>query len=215
MRPSISAEECLAVTLRFLATGESYASLEFQYRASRSTLSTSIPDACYAIYQVLFAEYMKCPSEEVEWLKIASQFEEKWNLPNCLGAGDGIHIRLKYPSNSGSTLYNYKYFFSIALLAFVGPQYQFLYVDVGCQGSTSDAGVFKKSTLWNAVENNTIYISKPRPLAQSDDLMLEACDTEIDHVFACDDAFPLGKHLMKTYPSRNLTKKKRMFNYHF
>ena len=117
MRASISAEEHLAVTLRFLATGESYASLEFQYRISRPTLSTLIPDVCYAIYQVLCAEYMKCPSaEEDEWLKIKSQFEEKWNLPNCLGAGDGKHIRLKCPSNSGSTFYNYKSFFSIVLL---------------------------------------------------------------------------------------------------
>ena len=92
MKPSISAEECLAVTLCFLATGEYYASLEFQYRISRSTMSTLIPDVCYAIYQVLCAEYMKCPSEEDEWLKIASHFEEKWNLPNCLGAGNGKHI---------------------------------------------------------------------------------------------------------------------------
>ena len=92
MSPSISAKECLAITLHLLATVESYASLEFQYRISRSTLSTLIPDVCYAIYQVLCAEYMKCPSEEDEWLKIASQFEEKWNLPNCLGAGDSKHI---------------------------------------------------------------------------------------------------------------------------
>ena len=35
--------------------------------------------------------------------------------------------------------------FSFALLAFVGPDYRFLYIEVVCQGSASDGGVFHKS----------------------------------------------------------------------
>ena len=213
MRLSIPANECLAVTLRFLATGESYASLEFQYRISRSILSIIIPSVCQAIYQVLSKDYLKCPSTEEEWLTIARQFEERWNLPNCIGAGDGKHIRVRCPSNTGSDFYNYKSFFSIVLLAFVGPQYQFLYTDVGCQGSASDAGIFRKSTLWKAVEANTIHIPPPRSLTQSNDPIFEASDTAIDHFFVCDDAFPLGKHLMKPYPSKNLSEERRIFNY--
>lgn len=214
MRLSIpELNECLAVTLRFLATGESYASLEFQYRISRSTLSIIIPSVCQAIYQVLSKDYLKCPSTEEEWLTIARQFEERWNLPNCIGAGDGKHIRVRCPSNTGSDFYNYKSFFSIVLLAFVGPQYQFLYIDVGCQGSASDAGIFRKSTLWKAVEANTIHIPPPRSLPQSNDPIFEASDTAIDHFFVCDDAFPLGKHLMKPYPSKNLSEERRIFNY--
>lgn len=213
MRRSIPPNECLAVTLRFLATGESYASLEFQYRISRSTLSILIPSVCQAIHKVLSRDYMRCPSTEQEWLKIAGDFEERWNLPNCIGAGDGKHIRLKCPSNTGSDFYNYKSFFSSVLLAFVGPQYQFLYIDVGCQGSASDAGIFRKSTLWNAIETNMIHIPPPRPLPQSEDPIFEVSDAAIDHFFVCDDAFPLGKHLMKPYPSKNLSEEKRIFNY--
>lgn len=213
MRCSIPPKICLSVTLRFLATGESYASLEFQYRISRSTLSSLIPNVCDAIYKVLKEEYLKCPATREEWLQIASEFQERWNLPNCIGAGDGKHIRMKCPPNTGSEFYNYKSFFSSVLLAFVGPQYQFLYVDVGCQGSASDAGIFRRSTLWQAMEANTLNLPPPRPLPESDDPIFEVPDTPIDYFFVCDDAFPLGKHLMKPYPSRNLSEERRIFNY--
>ena len=213
MRWCIPPNECLAVTLRYLATGESYASLEFQFRISRSTLTSMIPAVCQAIHKVLGEEHMKCPSTEEEWLEIARDFEERWNLPNCIGAGDGKHIRLKCPSNSGSDFYNYKSFFSSVLLAFVGPQYQFLYIDVGCQGSASDAGIFRKSTLWKAIETNAINIPSPRPLPPSEDPIFDVPEVPVDYYFVCDDAFPLGQHLMKPYPSRNLSEEKRVFNY--
>ena len=149
---SIPLKECLAVTLRFLATGESYASLEFQFRISRSTLSMLIPNVCQAIYKVLKKDFLSCPSTNEEWLEITKEFEDRWNFPNCIGAGDGKHIRMKCPPNTGSNFYKYKSFFSSVLLAFVGPQYQFLYIDVGCQGIASDSGIFRRSTLWEAME---------------------------------------------------------------
>eukprot|EP00794_Sanderia_malayensis_P002344 gene2343-2699_t len=43
MRQPISAEEKIAVTLRFLVTGESYQSLKFQFRIHDSTISLFIP----------------------------------------------------------------------------------------------------------------------------------------------------------------------------
>lgn len=212
MRDSIP-QQCLAITLRFLATGESHASLEFQFRISRSTLSMLIPTVCQAIYKVLHYEYLKCPSTPEEWLKIAKVFEDRWNFPNCIGAGDGKHIRIRCPPNTGSDFYNYKSFFSSVLLAFVGPQYQFLYLDVGCQGSASDSSIFRRSTLWQAIQTNTINITPPRPLPESHDPIFEVSDIAIDYFFVCDDAFPLGKHLVKPYSSHNLTEERRIFNY--
>ena len=100
-------------------------------------------------------------------------------------------------------------------MAFVGPQYQFLLanLDVGCQGSVSDSGIFRRSTLWQAIATNTIIIPPPRPLSESHDPIFEDSDTVIDYFFVCDDAFPLGKHLIKPYSSRNLTEERRIFNY--
>lgn len=36
----------------------------------------------------------------------AKDFEVTWNFPNCLGALDGIHVLMQFPSNTGSSFYN-------------------------------------------------------------------------------------------------------------
>ena len=50
MREAISAAERLSITLRYLATGDSFHSLEYLYRIPVSTL---IPETCKAIYDCL------------------------------------------------------------------------------------------------------------------------------------------------------------------
>jgi len=57
------------------------------------------------------------PQESDEWLRVASEFENKWQYPHCIGALDGKHVAIIPPPNSGSLYYNYKHFNSIVLLA--------------------------------------------------------------------------------------------------
>lgn len=59
MRQSIPAGERLALALRYLATGDSYMSLQYLFRIPQSTISGIIPEVCDAIYSVLKDEYMK------------------------------------------------------------------------------------------------------------------------------------------------------------
>ena len=151
MRQPIPAEERLAVTLRFLATGETFSSLQFQFRISVSSLSVIIPEVCRAIFNVLKDEYLKCPNTAKEWLKIAETFTHRWQLPHCLGAVDGKHIKILHPPHSGSEFYNYKGFYSIVLMAIVDADYKFIFADVGCQGRISDGGVLRNTDLWKAL----------------------------------------------------------------
>ena len=123
------------MTLRFVATGENYASLGYQFRMSQSILSTMVPYMCRVIYNVSKDEYFTCPRNETEWLEIAQAFEDQWQMPYCLGAGDGKRIRIKCPKNSGYEYFNYKGYYSLVLMAFVDSNYRFIFADVGCQGS--------------------------------------------------------------------------------
>lgn len=59
MRPSISAADRLALTLRYLATGESFRSLQYLFRIPQPTISSIIPEVLEAIYNVLVGEYLK------------------------------------------------------------------------------------------------------------------------------------------------------------
>ena len=95
-------KEKLAITLRFLATGESYKSLRYQYRISDSAISLFIKSVSDAIYNVLKGKYLKMPSTEAEWKDIANKTFQRWHFPNCFATAVGKHIQLMHPHNSGS-----------------------------------------------------------------------------------------------------------------
>ena len=53
MRTSIAPNEILALAIRYLATGETFHSLSFQFRIGKSTVSQIVMEVYDAIYQVL------------------------------------------------------------------------------------------------------------------------------------------------------------------
>ena len=117
--------ERLALTLKYLAAGESFSSLHFQFRISKAAaVSYMVHEVFHAIYFALGHIYMKVPSTKEEWLKITHEFEEKWQFPNCIGAVDGKHLVIQPPTDSGSHYYNYKHTHSVVLMAVAGPNYE-------------------------------------------------------------------------------------------
>ena len=123
----IASAERLALTLQFLATGESFRSLHVQLRISRRSISFIVSEVCEAITKKLGPCYLKGPSSEREWLQIAKQFKEKWNFPNCLGAIDRKHITLQPPPNSGSHYDNYKHTHSTQMLELMAAYQMLVY----------------------------------------------------------------------------------------
>ena len=215
MRQPISPEEKLAVTLRFLATGESYKSLMYQFRIHSSTISLFIPKVCEAIYQALEDEYFSMPRTQEEWHALVDLTYSKWQFPNAFAAADGKHIAIYYAANSGAIFYDYKGFFSIVLLAFVDHDYRFIFADVGCQGRISDGGVYRNSTFHKELSSMQLNLPPPRPLPESSspDWQPFETDEETPFVFVADSAFPLSENCMKPYPEKGLTDQKRIFNY--
>ena len=80
-----------------------------------------------------------------------------------IGATDGEHKVLEQPKNSGSHYRNYKVTDSIIFMAVLGPDYQFLYVDVGLNRRNTDGGAWSQSSMKKALEKNTLNIPKPTP----------------------------------------------------
>ena len=195
----------LAVTLRHLATGNSYPSLAFDFRISRHTVSRFIPEVCDAICDAYKDEVHTCPTREEDWLEIAEEFERRWQLPHCLGAIDGKHIALRKPNSSGSLYYNYKNFFSIVLLAVVDADYKFLWADVGGVGHQSDAQIYNGSNFKDCLDQGLLNFPAPSPLPNDNE--------DMPYFLVGDDAFALRTNLMKPYSQRGLSKQHRIYNY--
>ena len=141
----IMPDERLALTLGYIAIGESFQSLSFQFRISLNAVSYIIKGCYNALVDELVPVFVKTPSSEQVWLEISKKFETRWNYPHALVAIDGKHVTIRKPSNAGSYYYNYKHTHSIILLAIAGPEYECLYADVGSNGRVNDSGVWAKA----------------------------------------------------------------------
>ena len=205
-RDVISSEERLALTLRYLASGDSPRSLSFSYRIGVTTVHRIISNTCLAIWNALLSKgYLKAPSSPYEWLKIADEFKRIWNFPNCCGAIDGKHIKIQAPAGSGSLYYNYKHWHSIVLMAIAAADYSFILVDIGDNGRHSDGGVFQNSKLGIGLLSNSLQL--PEPCCISNRM------STFPFVFVGDEAFPLMKNLMRPYPGKFLPQHEQIFNY--
>ena len=156
MRKCIKPEEMCC--LRYFASGESFHSLEYQFRISRKAITYIVEEVALAIIKVLGQTYLQTPKTSGEWLKISEKFKKRWNFPNGIGGVDGKHIVLQQPRNSGSHYRNYKGTYSIISIAMVGSEYGFLFADVGVNGRNSDGGNWSQSTLRKGLEEKTLNL---------------------------------------------------------
>lgn len=86
MRISIPASERLALTICFLATGETFQSLSFQFCIGKATVSGIVMEVCDAIYAVLGKDFLQTTKQAEKWTEIAELFNSRWNIPNNIGA---------------------------------------------------------------------------------------------------------------------------------
>ena len=74
----------IAITLRYLATGNSYKSLMYGFRVAHNTISNIIPEVCEAIIAEYAEDVISCPTTPEEWREVAQLFETRWNFPHCM-----------------------------------------------------------------------------------------------------------------------------------
>lgn len=93
------------------------------------------------------------PSEE-EWLRIADEYYNMYNFPNCLGAIDGKQIQVIKPCNSGSLFRNYNKYDSIVLMASCDAKCRFVWYNIGDFGKSL---ILIKYTILFTVHCSNLY----------------------------------------------------------
>ena len=132
-------------------------------------------------------------------------FRKKWNFPHAVFLIDGKHVAIRKPAKSGSLFQNYKGFFSLVLMALVGGDYLFRWVNISGYGSMSDDQIFKESEFKKCLENEQLGFEKPYPLPHDDKRM--------PNFILGDDVFGIRTFLMKLYGHRELHRDERIYNY--
>lgn len=105
-----------------------------------STVSLHVNECLSAIVNRLLRKAMPQPKHD-DFQRIINEYYEQWQFPNCCGAIDGKHVRIRNPAHAGSSYFNYKEFNSIVLMAIVDANYKFIAVDVGSFGRECDSGI--------------------------------------------------------------------------
>ncbi|KAJ8970424.1 hypothetical protein NQ314_001241 [Rhamnusium bicolor] len=90
--------------LKYLATGNSFRSLAFNYRLGERSVREIVYSCCDAIWRKLQPIVMPTPYEAM-WLKIELDFYTKWNFPNLIGAIDGKHVLIQAAPHSGTQFF--------------------------------------------------------------------------------------------------------------
>ena len=73
-RKTISPAERLALTIKYLATGDSQQSQSFNFRYGRTTVCNIVRDTCKGIWLALSGIYLKAPKCRQDWENIANDF---------------------------------------------------------------------------------------------------------------------------------------------
>ncbi|XP_051165273.1 uncharacterized protein LOC127284034 [Leptopilina boulardi] len=204
----ISPSEKLIVTLRYLATGESYTSLSRQFRMGIKTIQVFIPETLLILWRTLQPEVLAFPDTVEAWNVLINDFNEKWQFPNCFGSIDGKHVLMQAQPDTGSDYFNYKNFHSIVLLAMTDANYNFTMVDVGGKGRQSDGGILKNCQFFHALEEDTLNLPAPMSLYPE--------GPKMPMVFIGDAAFENSRHCLTPFKganSGNLSKDKNIYNY--
>jgi len=180
---------------RYLARGNSFISLHYEYLLGVTTVREIVRDTCDAIWECLKPAYMSARDKN-DWIRTVNELYERTNFPNCIGAVDGRHIRIRKPNESGSQFSNYKNFFSAVLVAVADADCCFISVEVGACRSSIDSNVFKNSTFGKLLDSNKLNIPGPRVLPS------DAEGLSMPFVLVGDEAFALSEHVYGHIPTK-------------
>ncbi|XP_077340586.1 uncharacterized protein LOC143984150 [Lithobates pipiens] len=188
---SLPVRKRVAIALWKLATNSGYRSIGHLFDVSKSLVCWCVQDFCKAVCTLLAPEIVHFLDRE-KFKDVADYFENRWGLPQCIGAIDGSHIPIIAPREYYTDYFNRKGWHAIILQGVVDGKGLFWSVNVGKPGSLCD---------W--VGQGGMY-----PVCTKD-----ICGVNVGYYVLGDSAYPLQNWHLKSFPDNDrLTPEQQTYN---
>ena len=145
---TIEFERRLLLTLYYLGQGGNFRAVANQFGVAVPTVSVIVKEVTSAINKYLLPDLIKFPTTDDELSAAMKTFQ----FPNCIGAIDGYHVKIKKPVEHPTDYYNRKGNYSILIQGLCDGQGKFLSISCGHPGSIHDARMLRRSTFYSNVQ---------------------------------------------------------------
>ena len=155
MRPAISVEKRVALTLWFMSTNTDYRTIGHLFGVSTASVCKIRQEVCQTIVRVLLQKYIRIPTDTA-LSTVVSGFVKK-GFPQCGGVIDGCHIPIEAPQQCPADYHNRKGWHSVILQGLVDHNGCFTDINVGWPGRVHDARVLHNSELFSKAESGSLF----------------------------------------------------------
>ncbi|XP_062302094.1 uncharacterized protein LOC134006997 [Osmerus eperlanus] len=201
-RRCVPLKKRLAIALWKLATGSEYRSVGHLFGVSITTVCRCVQEFSVAAEALLVPEQISFPDQE-KFKEMAAYTENRWGLPQCIGAIDGSHIPILAPQEDHCDYFNHKGWHSIILQGVVDGKGLFWNVFAGLPGSLRDAQVLRLSTLWELASRGNHFPAYTRNIG----------GVNVGYYILGHSAYPLQNWLVKPFPDTcQLTAEQKIYN---
>ena len=90
--------------------------------------------------------------------EVATGFNYKWGVPQCIGLIDGSHVLITPPAMNHTDHYNHEGWYSMLVQAVVHHNYLFRNLCTGWPGSVHDARVFANSSFYKKITSGQLLV---------------------------------------------------------
>lgn len=146
----------VAIELWKLDTGSEHRSVGHLFGVSITTACRCVQEFTAAAETLLVPDQIRFTGQE-KFEELAVYIENRWRLPQCIGAIDGSHIPILAPQEYHCDYFNHKNWHSIILQGVVVGKWLFWKVFAGLPGSLHDACVLRLSTLWELASHGNHF----------------------------------------------------------
>lgn len=203
-KKSISAEERLVITVRYLTSGTCFEQLAEEFLLDSDLICQIVQDTCGLVYKRGAPQYMSRLRSATSLSDAVDIFRLKCQFPNCIGAIDAKQIRIRL-LNAAEEFFNEskKSATHIYVQGIVGADGKFMCVDVAPSGLRTNGKFVEKGSASDLL----LWMTK-----NCQEIAVEDSNVCLPYVIVGGVKHPLKHNLLRPFKDSDLDADNAIFN---